>query len=143
MVDIEFKLSGDMESGLDRLEARIKGDVLLSGVAAMALVVYDELKLQTSPPKIGRVTGNLNDAVYRFYAKDASDADTKRYYVGFRQSQAPHWHLLEYGTYRMTARAPLRKSFDRMQEAIQSGNSRMAERMAEGTDAIAAGIDLT
>jgi hypothetical protein len=132
VIELDFKLSGDMESGLDALEAKVEESVLLSGAAAMARVMYDELKIQTSPPKLGRVTGNLNEAVYRFYAKDKSSETEKIYHVSVNRSKAPHFHLIEFGTSKMTARAPVRHTFDRVGEAIEAGKKRMAERLAEG-----------
>jgi len=132
VIELDFHLSGDMESGLDAFEAKIKESVLLSGAAAMARVMYDELKIQTSPPKLGRVTGNLNEAVYRFYAKDKSSDVSKIYHVSINKSRAPHWHLIEYGTVNMSARAPIRHTFDRIQDAIAAGKARMAERITEG-----------
>jgi hypothetical protein len=132
VVEIGSNLTGDITAGLDRFEAHIKESILLSGVAAMGQVMYDELKLQTSPPKIGRVTGNLNEAVYSFYAKDKSSDVEKIYHVSVNKSKAQHFHLIENGTSKMLARAPVRKTFDRVGDAIEAGKKRIAERMAGG-----------
>lgn len=129
MVEAQTQLRGDLTAGIDKFEVLIKASVLLSGAAAMAGVLYDELLVQTSPPKIGRVTGNLNEAVYRYYAKDKSSDTEKVYHISIRKSQAPHWALLEYGTSKMTARAPIRKTLDRIEEAGRAGIERMKERM--------------
>ena len=118
--------------GLGMAAVSIASAMLLSGAAAMARVFYDEVKLNTSPPRMGRVTGNLNDAVYRFYAKDQSSDVEKVYHVSWNKSKAPHGHLLEDGTSRMPAKPFMRPAFDRAPEAIRAGNDRMAERFAEG-----------
>lgn len=145
MLDIEFRLSGDMESGLDKFEEKIREEVLLSGAAAMARVFYEEVKLNTSgaraPAGPKQLTGTLHDAVYRVFSKDNSDEDTKVYHVGVNMSKAPHWHLVEYGHANAVAHPYLRPAFDHAERAIAAGSSRMRERMAEGSDALAAGVD--
>ena len=130
MIDIDIKLSGDLERGLEKFEEKMKGEVLISAAAAMARPVYEELLLNTSPPRIGRVTGNLNAAVYRTLSESRSDEDTKAYHVGINKSKAPHWHFLEYGTSKMAARAPIRRAHDtKIQEAIKAGMERLREKV--------------
>jgi phage protein, HK97 gp10 family len=132
VVEIKTNLSGDIIAGLDALEANIKGEVLLSGVAAMARVIYDEVKLNTSPPRMGRKTGNLHDAVYRVYAKERGSDDTKVYRVSVNHKKAPHWHLLEFGTSRAPAHPYIRPAFDKIQQAIEAGNERMRVVIFQG-----------
>jgi HK97 gp10 family phage protein len=132
MISIESKLTGNLEADLDRFSDRIKGDILLSGVAAMAHVIYDEVRLNASPPRMGRKTGNLHESIYRVYAKDKSDGDTKIYRISWNKSKAPHGHLLEFGTSKAPAHPFVRPAFDHVQEAIAAGNARMAERLAGG-----------
>lgn len=131
MVEIDVKLSGDLTAGLDKFEAKIQGAVLLSGAAAMARVMYDEVKLNTSPPRLGRVTGNLHDAVYRAYSPERSTDAQQIYHVSVNKRKAPHWHLLEYGTSRMRAHPYLRPALSRLPSAVNAGMARMAERLAE------------
>lgn len=132
MVEIGAKLSGDITAGLDKLEAKIGGAVLLSGVAAMARVIYDEVKLNTSPPRMGRVTGNLHGAIYRVYAKDKSDDGRQVYRVSVNHRKAPHWHLLEFGTSRSPAHPYIRPAFDKIKQAIDAGNDRIRVVIAQG-----------
>jgi len=140
MVEIETKLKGDLSAGLDGFFDDIKGKILLSGVAAMARVIYNEVKLNTSgvrkggpgdPP--GQVTGTLNKAIYRVYAESDSTDDRKIYRVSVNKRTAPHWHLVEFGTSRMAARPYIRPAFDRVPEAIVIGMRRMRERIANRT----------
>lgn len=133
MIDIDVTLTGSLEQDLAKFGDKLRGEVLISAAAAMARPVYEELLLNTSPPRMGRVTGNLHAAVYRTFSDDRSDEDTKAYHVGINKSKAPHWILLEYGTSKMAARAPIRRSYDaRIQEAIKAGLERMRERVSGG-----------
>jgi HK97 gp10 family phage protein len=133
MLNIETKLTGNLAADLDKFEARIKESVVLSGVAAMARVIYNEVKLNTSPPRMGRKTGTLHDAIYRVYAADRSSEYVKVYRVSVNKSKAPHWHWLEYGNSRQAAHPYIRPAWDHVQEAIKAGNARMAERLSDGT----------
>jgi HK97 gp10 family phage protein len=129
MIELDTKLSGDFTSGLDKLEAKVRGEVLLSGVAAMAKVIYDEVLSNTSPPRMGRVTGTLHDSVYRAFSPERSTQETKIYHVSVNKRKAPHWHLLEYGTSRMSARPYLRPALSRMGDAVDAGMKRLKDRL--------------
>lgn len=129
MVNIETKLSGDITSGLDKLLAKAQGEVLLSGVAAMARVMYAEVLLNASPPRMGKVTGNLQSSIYRVYAGDESTDDKKVYKVSWNRTKAPHGHLLEFGTSKMAARPFLRPSLSRMPDATKAGIERVRQRL--------------
>lgn len=132
MINIDTKLSGDITAGLEKFEAKIKDSVIFSGAAAMAKVLYDEVKLNTSPPRMGRKTGNLHAAVYRVYSPERSPDGVKTYRISVNKSKAPHWHLLEFGTSRMPAKPFIRPAFDKVQEAIKAGTERMQQVMAQG-----------
>ena len=133
MIDVELKLSGDVLPGLDKWAKKIEDQVVLSGVAAMALVIYDEVKLNTSgargSPK--RATGTLHDAVYRVYVPERSRSGQQVYKVSVNKRKAPHWYLIEYGTVRSPAYPYIRPAWGRIGQAIEAGKARMAERMLE------------
>jgi len=130
MVEIGANLTGDISAALDKFEKKIKTEVMLSGVAAMALPVYEELKLNTSPPRMGRVTGNMHNAVYRAYSPERSNDERQIYHVGVNKAKAPHWHFFELGTSKMPARPFIRPAFEsRKDEAIKAGMKRMEERL--------------
>ena len=132
MVEIQMKLDPRITDGLDKFEVRISNEVLLSGVAAMARLVYDELKLNTSPPRMGRVTGTLHDAVYRAYSPERSVGGFQIYHASVNKKKAPHWHFLEYGTSKQGARPYIRPAFDRVGDAINAGKRRITELLSTG-----------
>lgn len=131
MIKIDTKLSGDVADGLEKFEAKIKESVIFSGVAAMALVIYEEVKLNASPPRMGRKSGNLSNSIYRAYSPEKSGDAVKVYRVSWNKAKAPHGHLLEYGTSRMRARPFIRPAFDHVARAARAGMARMKERMDE------------
>jgi HK97 gp10 family phage protein len=131
VVEIETKLSGDLTAGLDKFAQKVQDSIALSGVAAMARVVYDEVLLNTSPPRMGMKTGNLHGAVYRAYSPERSGDGQQIYHVSVNKRKAPHWYLLEYGTSRMRAHPYLRPALSRLPSAVKAGMARMAQRMAE------------
>lgn len=141
MLNVSMKLSGDLAADLDKFAANIQDSVILSGAAAMARVIYDEVKLNTSgarahgrpldPP--GVKTGTLNSAIYRVYAEDRSSEFMKVYRVSVNKRKAPHWHLLEYGWSQAPAHPYIRPAWDHVQQAIAAGKARMTQRLREGT----------
>jgi HK97 gp10 family phage protein len=138
MVEINTNLSGDITAGLDKFEAKIKGDVILSGVAAMARVIYDEVKLNASARTTsgnrrekGRPPGTLEKAIYRVFSPEDSKDGTKVYKVSVNKTKAPHWWLVEFGSSRAPAYPYIRPAFSRIHDAIKAGNERMRERLAE------------
>lgn len=62
---------------------------------AGAQVLYDNVKENVA--SIGRVTGNLSNAIYQAYDKRNSNEQQAFYQVGWNARKAPHGHLLEYG----------------------------------------------
>ena len=139
MIEIKTHITGEVFSGLDKLDYAARGEIVLSGVAAMARVIYEEAKRYASgtmktglpggPP--GRVTGNLARSIYRVYAKDQSIDGRQYYYVSWNKKTAPHGHLLEFGTSRAPAYPFLRPAFSRIKEAIAAGEFRIQERLRE------------
>lgn len=130
---VESKLNGDFEIDLTKFEKSITDKVLFSGAATMGRVIYDEVKLNASPPRLGRKTGNLQDAIYWVYSPERSTDTKKTYRISWNKSKAPHGHLIEFGTSRAPAHPFLRPAFSRIDEAIKLGKERMAKRLAEET----------
>lgn len=140
MINIEAKLTGDLAGDLDRFAKNIQDKVVLAGVAAMAKVIYDEVKLNTSGARAhgGRpldppdsVTGTLHNAIYRVFSPEQSTDEVKVYKVSVNKSKAPHWHLVEFGWSRAPAHPYIRPAFDRMGDAIRAGKLRMGQKMDE------------
>lgn len=139
MIDIEAKLSGNVLAALDKYEKKVMGSVIFSGAAAMARVIYDEVKLNTSgarkggpgdPP--GRLTSTLHDAVYRAHSPERSSETKKTYAVSVNKSKARHWWLIEFGSSRHPAHPYIRPALSRVDDAMKAGNARMRERLASG-----------
>lgn len=134
MALVEAKLEGDITAGLDRLLREKAEDVVYSGAASMARVIYAEVKLNTSgvkPKMPGIVTGNLSESIY--WAKDTSLSTPSKavYSISWNKSKAPHGHLLEFGTSRMPAYPFVRPAASQMDEAIKQGMARMKVRFGE------------
>lgn len=133
---IDVKLQGDLAGALARYEQRVKDQVLFSGAAAMARVMYDEVKLNASgikPDGPGVVTGNLLGSIYWVYSPELSNPDRKTYKVSWNRAKAPHGHLIEFGTSRAPAHPFVRPAFDKVGTAIAVGMERMSQRLAEVT----------
>lgn len=62
---------------------------------AGAQVLYDTAK--TNVAAIGRVTGNLSNAIYQAYDKHNSNEQQAFYQVSWNAKKAPHGHLVEFG----------------------------------------------
>jgi HK97 gp10 family phage protein len=129
MIKVDTKLSGDLAGDLQKFEKKVKESVLFSGVAAMAKVTYDEVRLNAEKNK---KTGLLQSAIYRVYSPEKSTDDQKTYRVSWNKKKAPHGHLIEWGTSRAPAFPFVRPAFDHIQAAIDAGRARMAQRLADG-----------
>jgi hypothetical protein len=151
MVKIETKLTGDIFAGLDRYAEKIQDSVIFSGAAAMAKVIYDEVRLNTSGTRAGtpgRLSkphyfygthqkyllqpGNLHDAIYRVYSPERSAPGRKTYKVSWNHQKAPQGFMVEYGTSHARAYPFMRPAFSRIQDAIDAGMDRMRVRLLEG-----------
>jgi HK97 gp10 family phage protein len=132
MIAIETEVKGDALEGLDKLDATIKKKVLFAGAASMAGTIVEEVRFNVSPPKMGIVTGNLHNSIYWAHAEDRSTDESVAYHVSWNKKKAPHGHLLEYGTSRMTAKPFMRPAYDaKIHDAIDNGLARMAKRMKD------------
>lgn len=137
MIKTTARLRGNLAKNLKSFEDDVKNKVLLSGVAAAARVVYEEVKLNASgyratgqpgsPP--GRVTGALSSAIYRAYSPESSTDERKVYKVSVNKTKARHWWLVEYGTSRAPAHPYLRPATARLPDAIAAGKDAMRKRM--------------
>lgn len=135
---ITTKLSGDFEKALDKLEAKVRQEVLFSGAAGMAQVIKDEVVLnlsRTTPGAPGEtpgmVTGTLRSAIYQAHDTRKTEPGVVVYKVSQNKGKAPHWHWLEYGNSRMAARPYMRPALSAMGRAVAEGLSRMKKRFKE------------
>ena len=133
MLNIETKLTGNLAADLDKFMQEVNGSIIWSGAAAMARVLYEEVKLNASPPRMGKKTGNLESSIYRVYSPGKSSEVVKTYRISYNHVKAPHGHLLEFGSSRAPAHPFVRPAWDHVQQAIKAGKDRMAERLSDGT----------
>ncbi|MQA39033.1 HK97-gp10 family putative phage morphogenesis protein [Rugamonas aquatica] len=136
----------ELSAKLRLLGQVIKEEVALDGAAAMAKVMYDEVRLHVSvsgkPHKFyGRdsvrtgVTytfqpGNLRDAIYRVFSRDQSSDTRKTYQVSWNHRKAPYGFMVEYGTAHAAAQPFMRPSLARIPDAIAAGKARMGVRIS-------------
>ena len=132
MAFVQAKLTGvDLEAALAKFEKKVSDGVLFSGAAGMAAVIYAEVKLNASPPRIGRKTGNLAASIYQVYSPEKSPDGRKTYRVSWNRRKAPHGHLIEFGTSRAPAHPFIRPALDLIPKAIDEGVLRMRRRLLE------------
>lgn len=140
MIKIETKLTGDLDQALRRYEAKVSGGVIFSGAAAMARVIYEEVRLNASPERLnkaggrrpkGRQPGTLRDAIYRAYSPEESSDGVRVYKVSVNKAKAGHWHWVEFGNSKQAATPYIRPALDRMSDAARAGMERMRERLSE------------
>ena len=85
----------DAFAGLDELQAAAQVAVRPAAQAG-AQFFYERVRANVAA--IGRVTGNLQRAVYQVYSKDNStDGQRATYHVSWNFRTAPHGFLVEYG----------------------------------------------
>lgn len=135
MVKIETRIVGKLEQSIENYGKKIGIRMLWGGTAEAANVIYDEVKLNASgarkggpgdPP--GLITGNLSKSIYRAYLPERSSDFVKTYIVTWRHKDAPHGHLLEFGTSRAPAYPFVRPAASRIPEALAHGKREMAKR---------------
>ena len=108
--------------------AKIKTEVAIEGAAGMAVVIYDEARLNAEKNKR---SGLLHGAIYRVYSPEKSTATSKLYRVSWNKKRAPHGHLVEFGTSTAPAHPFLRPALSKLNEAIAAGQARMAKKLTE------------
>ena len=93
-----FAINADM-SMLNALIEELQGSVknaIRPAAQAAAQVVYDRVKVNVSG--IGKVSGNLDSAIYQAFSKENSKkGERAEYHVSWNHKKAPHGHLLEWG----------------------------------------------
>lgn len=90
---LKFDTSGVIDY-LDAISERAQ-EATRPAAAAGAKVLYDRVKLNVAA--LGRVTGNLDDSIYRVLSQSLSDEGKTVYHVSWNHIKAPHGHLVEYG----------------------------------------------
>lgn len=147
MFTIDTSGLGILSAKLKEYGEQISGEVAMSGTAAMAKVIYDEARLicpesdndhffyGTSFKKTGQKyffkKGTLKASIYRTFSKEESSDTLKLYKISWNHTKAPYGFMVEFGTSRAPAHSFLRKSADRMSDAVDAANARMAQKLSE------------
>lgn len=119
---------GALRAALQTFGRQVKQEVAFEGVAAMALVVYKEARLNAS---VHKKSGRLYSAIYRVYSPELSSSDVKTYRVSWNRRKAPHGHLQEFGTANAPAHPFLRPAMSVVPAALEAGRVRMRIKIAE------------
>lgn len=83
-----------LDAIVDDWEDNIEGAVRPAAQAA-AQVFYDEVKRNVAA--LGRVTGNLDSAIYQKFSEGNSSELVKTYHISWNHKRAPHGWLVENG----------------------------------------------
>ncbi len=150
MVNIEFKLTGDITAGLDKLAESVGEDVLRSAGYAGAKVLQEEVKVR-APVASGLLRDNViikrdksksNGAtrqtylilvgkVVRKYANTRANVRAERVGKEYELDGKPfYWKFFEFGTSKMAARPFLRPAYDsRVNDAFDAVRAKLRERL--------------
>ncbi|GAA0493716.1 HK97 gp10 family phage protein [Pigmentiphaga daeguensis] len=93
---VSIRLEGDIAGQLREFAAGVRDQVMRPTVYAATRVVYLELRARAPV-----ADGTLYGAVYHWHSERESQNGQQVYYVGVNKAKAPHWHLLEYGHWRV------------------------------------------
>lgn len=93
-----FEMSFDLsafDDQVDELEQAV-AEAVRPAAAVAGQVIYAEVKRNVR--SMGRITGNLDSAIYLAYSESESiPGQLAVYHVSWNSKKAPHGHLLEYG----------------------------------------------
>lgn len=144
------RLVGSLAGSIRDVRGKVTDDLLRKAASAGAKVLHDEMQLRV-PVDDGVLKGSL----YWFHDKRRSLGGKQVYSTGPNMVKAPHWHLVEYGHWRVNVvvRGPngqlvatkdrlpapvwvpavpfIRPSFDaKAQEAVEEARRALSEGLA-------------
>jgi HK97 gp10 family phage protein len=138
-------LEGDLDLDLSRFENTIREQVSMSGVAAMANVLYVEARYRAPVSEAAHwfygthqkylfTPGTLRDSIYRVFSKSRSSDEVKTYQISWNHQKAPYGFMVEFGTSNAPAHPFVRPAYDaKIELAITVGKDRMAQKLEELT----------
>lgn len=141
MINIETKMTGDLEGALEKFAANIRGNVIRNGAQAAAQVFYDEAKLLApesdedhwfygTHARYRFAKGNLKRAIYQVFAEKQSGNGIATYKITWNHKKAPYGFMVEFGTSRAPAHPFMRPAYDAGKgDAGAAANTRMAGLM--------------
>jgi hypothetical protein len=96
-------MRGSLSGAIAEFREAVTGETLRKAAGAGAKVLYDEMVLRAQGlgggPDVH--TGKLLGSIYRFYDKKVSVSGRFTYHIGPNVAKAPHWHLIEFGHWRV------------------------------------------
>lgn len=136
---LKASFDSNIAEGLARLEKKLRGDILYRSAAAMARIIYAEVKINTSGVRAGTpvpLTGNLDRSIYWAQAKaeNAANENKKSYHVSWNKVTAPHGHLLEYGHSGAPAYPFIRPALAHLPRAVRAGIETVKSELAKAND---------
>jgi hypothetical protein len=135
----------DLKARIRAFGEVVKSDVAMEGAAGMALVIYDEARMNVRVSSKAHFfhgrqfrrngikylfqPGTLKAAIYRVYSPEKSGPAMKLYRVSWNHTKAPYGAMVEFGTSRTPAMPFIRPSLSRLSDAIEAGRERMAKKL--------------
>lgn len=125
-VSLAFK--GDFAKDLERFVDNTQNKLVFTGLAAAARLLYEEAQLQV-PVK----TGLLRDNIFRAYSPKSSTREREVYHVTWRygKGNANHGNLVEFGTSKQPPNPFMRRTSQRMGDALSQGLAAMTNKFDE------------
>jgi HK97 gp10 family phage protein len=89
-------IKGSLAAKVRTLKAQVHDTVLRSAAHAGAKVFYGEMRVRVPEDE-----GTLKASIYHWHDDEYSKDGRQRYLIGPNKRKAPHWHLVEYGHWRV------------------------------------------
>ena len=89
-------IKGSLAAKVRHLKTAMEDKVLRSAAHAGAKVFYDEMRIRVPEDE-----GTLKASIYHWHDDEYSKDGRHRYVIGPNKRKAPHWHLVEYGHWRV------------------------------------------
>ena len=93
---VSMNVESTASEALSQFTAALRAKALRPAAHAGAEVMYHEMR-QRVPVR----DGQLYSAIYQWHDEKRSGPDRQVYVVGPNKVKAPHWHLIEYGHWRV------------------------------------------
>lgn len=100
---VRGKWSSSAKLAIMNFDRDVKEKVLRSAAYGGAVIFYEYMRLHVpgDTSKWQPKTGNLRRSIYHWYDTRRSNSNRKIYVIGPNKTKAPHWHLVEFGHWRV------------------------------------------
>jgi hypothetical protein len=93
---VSMSMTSSASGALAEFAAAIRAKALRPAAHAGAEIMYREMRLRVPVDE-----GQLYSSIYQWHDDKRSDSNRQVYVVGPNKVKAPHWHLVEYGHWRV------------------------------------------